>query len=464
MLAVLFALGSLLCLQLAIADTRLFNGAQRAIFDDDAPSQCLDAFDTTLACDYKVQLLSFDMSRLEFNETDLQNLCTPSCYTSLLELNTTVSSSCGTYDFDFNGAYLSAVQVVDLFIYKYDMSCLADSSGQFCLLVENTWDVRSLNLSGTATWPTYTNKSFPNFDLDSDGSPLKDFDGNFVDMSDPRPVFTDYGLNLSMAGQDYYQQGIPLDWEGHGWHEVLEYDEYPLEIQCSECFLGQYRHGIESIWGEGYDEVSDQVWNNVQRNCNLDWQLKPANNMSTWTYSAGPLTWTHTVICDQKFEYQPQSGSPSITTNQLASMYRVPTAALLNLNEISRMVASPGSYCAPESCDIAIVNVTTSAVNLVALYDNITETQFWTWNVYMEAKNLIAGDVVCVGPPGGAYVPMSWPASSSSAASTSTASVLISTTTASMTIMSTVTTLSAFSSTNSASTLTTLFPASLSAA
>lgn len=30
-------------------------------------------------------------------------------------------------------------------------------------------------------------------------------------------------------------------------------------------------------------EVSDQVWNNVKQNCDLDWELTPAHNLSTWT-------------------------------------------------------------------------------------------------------------------------------------------------------------------------------------
>lgn len=46
---------------------------------------------------------------------------------------------------------------------------------------------------------------------------------------------------------------IALGWQGHGHDEPLEYDEYPLELQCSECFLAQYKHGIESQWGEVYE-------------------------------------------------------------------------------------------------------------------------------------------------------------------------------------------------------------------
>jgi hypothetical protein len=235
-----------------MAAVTLFNGAQQAIFED-ATTGCLAAFNQTLNCDASVQMLSYDLDRLEFSESSLTTLCTSSCLSSLLTLESTVSSACGDYDIEFNGAFLSATQVVDLFLYKYNMSCMADSKGSFCLLVEETWNIGELNNSGTVTWPTHTNKIYPDFNNSPDGSPREDLDGNIIDDSDPSPMFQSYGLQLDLGGQDYYQDGIQLDWEGHGWPETLEYDEYPLEIQCSECFLSQYRFGIESQWGEVYE-------------------------------------------------------------------------------------------------------------------------------------------------------------------------------------------------------------------
>ncbi|KUI66076.1 hypothetical protein VM1G_02487 [Cytospora mali] len=397
---------------LGLGSTLLFNGAQSAIFTD-ATTSCLTAFNTSLDCDPLVQLLSYDMDRLELTEDLLTALCTSSCSSSLVQLESAVSSSCGSYELDFNGAYLSAVQVVDLFTYKYNMSCLADSSGAFCLMVEESWDIAALNNSGNATWPMYTNKTYPNFDDDPDnGTPTEDIDGNLVDNSNPSPSFSDYGLNLSvMLGQDYYQDGISMDYQGHGWPTALDYDEYPLEIQCSECFLAQYKLGIESQWGEVYDEVSDQVWENVRQNCEIEWQLAPANNLSTWpwqSHGVGGVVWSYNMTCGQTVTYAGSADSNYTTANDLALENNVATAALLALNnQISWNSIPAGSYCAPASCQVAIINETTSATNYVGLYDNVTATQFWQWNNYMEPKNLVEGEVVCVGPPGGAYTPVS---------------------------------------------------------
>ncbi|KAI1115461.1 hypothetical protein F5Y14DRAFT_460583 [Nemania sp. NC0429] len=392
-----------------MAAVTLFNGAHQAILGD-ASISCLTAFNSTLNCDPVVQMLSYDLDRLAFTEASLTSLCKPACLSSLLTLESAVTSACGDYDVEFNGGFLSATEIVDFFLYKYNTSCLADSKGSFCLLVEETWDVSSLNSSGTATWPTFTNKTYPDFTNNPDGSPGEDGDGNPIDDSDESPVFQSYPLELDQTGQDYYQDGIPLNWTGHGWLAALEYDEYPLEIQCSECFLAQYRFGIESRWGEVFDEVSDQVWNNIQANCNLNWELSPANNLSTWATNVGTaLAWSHNPTCGQTVIHAPGSDTGYITANDLAFTNNVSTAALIALNSISWNSVSPGSYCAPEPCQVAVVNHTTSAQNYVALNSGISETQFWAWNNYMDSNNLITGEIVCVGPPGGAYSPIVFP-------------------------------------------------------
>lgn len=140
---ILLCVDSLL-LQLTGADTLLFHGAQEEVFPD-APAACLAAFDTPLRCDEKFREIIQQMT-----DAGLSVLCTPSCESSLQDLKAAVSFACGDYDILLNGHRLSAVQSVDLVFYNYNMSCLVDSSGDFCLTVEESWDVHSLNASGQA--------------------------------------------------------------------------------------------------------------------------------------------------------------------------------------------------------------------------------------------------------------------------------------------------------------------------
>lgn len=83
----------------------------------------------------------------------------------------------------------------------------------------------------------------------------------------------------------------------------------------------------------------------------------------------------------------------------MALANNIPTAALLELNSglVSWGSVAAGSYCAPEPCQVAIVNETIGAPSYTEFYSNITETQFWSWNNYMDSKNLIMGEIVCIG-------------------------------------------------------------------
>jgi hypothetical protein len=237
------------------ADTTLFNGAQSVVFED-ASAACLAAFDNPLACDDRVQVLGgYDLDTLEFDEAALSSLCSNDCRNSLSALERAVSSSCNDFEIDFNGGYLSATEIVDLFIYKYDMSCLADSSGSFCAIVEESWDIDSLNASGLATWPTNTDKIYPDFSEGSYGDPVQDIDGTYIDQSDEPIEWPAWAAELQLedSGADYFMEPISPDWQAHGYDGALEYDEYPLEIQCSECFLARYKLGIGSLWGEVYE-------------------------------------------------------------------------------------------------------------------------------------------------------------------------------------------------------------------
>lgn len=237
--------------------TYLLNGAQEAVFDGDVTTACLQAFNTTLSCPASVQLLSYDISYLSWTESNLTELCTTSCYTSLLTLESAVSTACGDYALSFNGGNLTALQIVDLFVYKYNMSCLTDPSTEaFCLVLEQSWDITALNDSGEATWPLYTNKTYPNWvDDPFEGAPLLDADGNIVEnpFNDP-PVFTWTNItDMDWTGKDYFVPATADDSLIWGTTEMLEYDEFPLQIQCSSCFLDRFILGIQSQWGEVYE-------------------------------------------------------------------------------------------------------------------------------------------------------------------------------------------------------------------
>lgn len=117
--------------------------------------------------------------------------------------------------------------------------------------------------------------------------------------------------------------------------------------------------------------------------------------MCTGRYSE--VVWEYNTTCEQTIDYQ--SDQP-ITVDDLALINNVPSAALFHLNkDIGVNTASSGSYCAPSPCQIVVIGGQdpTSANNFVDKYDNISLTQFWLWNNYMEPNNMRPAEVVCIG-------------------------------------------------------------------
>lgn len=93
--------------------------------------------------------------------------------------------------------------------------------------------------AGTVQWPGNTYKEY--IDIDSGGwGPLQDVDDTFIYPYDdylwPNVSLVQTGLT-PVALDYFYDQPDPVDDDNYGWTLPLHYDEYPLEIQCSQCFL-----------------------------------------------------------------------------------------------------------------------------------------------------------------------------------------------------------------------------------
>jgi hypothetical protein len=93
-------------------------------------------------------------------------------------------------------------------------------------------------LNGEATWPNNTYKCY--------------FNGqNFyweyvVDENNTcySPSDFEWSNATGVAGSDqlaalvyYMERADPINDDNYGWPLPLEFDEYPLQIQCSSCFL-----------------------------------------------------------------------------------------------------------------------------------------------------------------------------------------------------------------------------------
>lgn len=96
--------------------------------------------------------------------------------------------------------------------------------------------------SHSATWPTHTAKCYP--EKVNDGYEFSipcGFNGfcdSFWDDEQPsRKASETAPYSVSKAALDYYYDRTVIDDDNFGWPDSLEDDEYPIEMQCSYCFV-----------------------------------------------------------------------------------------------------------------------------------------------------------------------------------------------------------------------------------
>ncbi|MCJ1311630.1 hypothetical protein MMC25_005303 [Agyrium rufum] len=365
------------------SQTLLFNGMQAGLFTD-ASTACLQAFNSSLACATTVQLLGFDLEYLSWSQTDLASLCTSACSYSLSTLASAVSSACGSYEVDFNGGEMTAVQVIDLFRYKYQMSCLSDTAtNQFCLVEERTWNITQLNMTGQATWPLYTNKTYPNWIENDDGSPLLDYDGTIIaDPFDDPPQFQYFPYPLDPTGIDYYTIGTNPDFSNYGWPLPLEYDEYPLQYRaCDNLFLN-YAYCVSSN-----DAIISSLAS-ASSSAHLT-----TTTISTKSSSTTPMTTSKATTSTAK----------SSTTAKPSTTAKLSTTTTIKASSTSSYVPAPTQTVTGTTSHCYQWYTTQSGDGCYAIEQtySITSAQFRSWNTYIDAAcdNLFLGYAYCVKSP-----------------------------------------------------------------
>jgi hypothetical protein len=88
-----------------------------------------------------------------------------------------------------------------------------------------------------------------------------------------------------------------------------------------------------------------------------------------------------------------------MTCQSLALHYHVESASVAALNPVACNAIQNGTYCVPQSCQIARVPGPMSMLQFLenGNYTNVTLTQVSTWNPYSSVKSLNAGDILCIG-------------------------------------------------------------------
>lgn len=74
----------------------------------------------------------------------------------------------------------------------------------------------------------------------------------YVDRKYALDIVVEADIFIQLLALDYVYTGHPEAMGDLSSAVILEYDEYPLEIQCSSCFLQRFKLGFSSRRGEEY--------------------------------------------------------------------------------------------------------------------------------------------------------------------------------------------------------------------
>ena len=301
---------------------------------------------------------------------------------------------------------MSFAQIVELRQFKYDIACMQDtSSKQYCLDVERAWDISALVASNTVKWPNNTYKIYPDFS-NNEGLDYVFPNGTSLPLEWIAPSTQFNGpdqqnnatVQGNLAGPDWYYDRSGVTYSNHGYHLALNWDEYPTQIQCSSCFLQKFEYGITSPWGNIWDEMTSQIWANIQENCGFTKALVPANNFTGTVNSSDSTTQalTNVNLTNACVQYvQPLNGSQSAM--DFAARNNFSYSSLSRMNGLATIYIGNLVLCAPARCQVQVVSAFTIATTFVASQASFVLPQFLTWNPYLDPHDIQAGEAVCVG-------------------------------------------------------------------
>lgn len=197
---------------------------------------------------------------------------------------------------------------------------------------------------------------------------------------------------------------------------------------CSNCFIQLLYTRLDSLYlpDQDYTDYLISQYQDILDVCNYSAFMPELVIQAAANYDSAPppvlnITSPPDGECNGQLVVK-STLDPNANCQSIATAFNVATGAVQWAIGNSNCSISQSSVCLPAPCELHEVpdgatcdslSTTFSTTNLT-----VTSTQFLTWNPYVNGlcDDLLAGDQVCAGPPGGSYIV---PPSSNSANSSS---------------------------------------------
>ncbi|TDZ23421.1 LysM domain-containing protein [Colletotrichum orbiculare MAFF 240422] len=392
------------------AQVNLFGGNQVQLFKTlELSRACAVALNTPLRCPTMVQSLSYPDYTLNMTTEKLDSFCGANCQTDIADVAERLALRCGGDVLNLQIGDISFAEFGEFIKHRSDLLCLKESpEGRFCQLAMTEWDISESN-GNSVTWPEHTSKCWideETGDCFPEDEYAEDVSGDVPDWMFPAD---DY------AAEDYFRDRSGV-LEGAKWHSLgssksLDWDEYPLEVQCNRCFWKTFAMGQENQWSHmRWDPWTEQIWANMVRNCDIRGEeriITPFKNLTGIEPPPdnGPsIDWD---LCP--------STATIPTTNEdiiweFAQKASLPMACVRRFNPVEYYTADSlrgRRLCLPLTCETAVVDEITNVQDFVEKkLEGVAMYQFLEWNQCLHKSSmLLRHDTVCLGPHRGRFTP-----------------------------------------------------------
>ncbi|KAI0206818.1 LysM domain-containing protein [Astrocystis sublimbata] len=337
-------------------------------------SGCISALNTTLPCDNDLFGWTQKVDQVYWEGADVATICTPSCISSAADWKLQVESACMDDYLRSGERYVPADTLSGRFVEGLNMACIKSSSNEWCLPASYDWvgsDVVQVDCDMFPTDPWCLNRADPS----SDNSRISAL-----------------------------------------------YDD---DLLCSECFLKILHARVTSDFLPDTD-FSDYLVNefqDVQNVCQttvgeLVTRIVPGYPHITDggelgipttspTTTSDPIP-TSTVCAGRMIDIRPDR-EEGLTCHDIAEKYELASGEFAIATK-SEYCDATGPICVPNTCNLYLVDMDDTCESIAKTLSNTTTevsvAQLATWNPYIlgACDHLAAGQYICSGPPGGAWI------------------------------------------------------------
>ncbi|KAF2130204.1 carbohydrate-binding module family 50 protein [Dothidotthia symphoricarpi CBS 119687] len=336
---------------------------------------CLAALNTTLPCDNDLMQWTHKTDQIYWELEDVTTLCTSSCVSSAETWRQSVETACANDHLRSGERYVPADTLSGRFSEGLNMACMRSSANQWCLLESYEWtgsDVVHVDCEADPTNPWCLNRA-------------------------------DFGANQSRMS--------------------TLYDD---DLLCSECFLKVLHARVTSDFLQDTDfgDYLVDEFQDIQNVCQttvgeLVTRVIPGYahvtdgaEIGRPTNTASPITTdptpTSTTCAGRTIDVRPDR-EEDLTCHDIAEKYQIASGDIAVATN-SEFCDSEAEVCIPSPCDLYRVSRNDTCETIAQSLSNVTyevslaQVASWNPNILGACDHLAMGQLICAGPPGGAWI------------------------------------------------------------